>query len=106
MKPVLFNKRRFTWKDILRIIAIFIGHYFFFALYVAIFLLIRFSWTQEFIPDINYKNWLIYYPVVLAPAISASLHILYSEKGSPWLRFTMWVHAMINIILVPVITLT
>lgn len=107
MKAVLFDKRKYSWKDIAKVSFIFLGHYFFFIFYVGMILGIKWAMYKEpFFPTIDFKNWLLYYPVTLAPIVSGSLHIIYAEKGSPWFRFAMWLHGMVNIILVPIIALT
>lgn len=106
MKQVLISKRKYSWKDVVKVVTIIAGHYFFFAFYVAVVLGIRYAlYRDHFFLEIDYRTWLIYYPVSVAPIISSSLHVIYAEKGSPWFRFSMWLHGMFNAVLVPVIAL-
>lgn len=106
MRAVIPKKRVYTIKDAILFIAIFVGHYFFFLTYIAIIMSLRLlfhgkTYILEFIPE----HGVMIYPVFVAPAINATIHIYYAEKGGSWVRFIMWLHTLFNFILVPLVAL-
>lgn len=53
--------------------------------------------------ELLYAKIYILLTFALTPAITGTLHITYSELGSPWLRLIMWLYAFANMILLPIL---
>lgn len=103
MKKVTNSKRRFNRKDILSWTLIILGHYLAFAAYTGIFILAKYLTVGGNLwPNESGSAVWVSYTFALAPAFNAALHIVYDEIGSPWTRFTMWVHVFVQFILIPI----
>lgn len=104
MKKVLNKKRKINIKDVYHWFKIIIVHYIIFALYLLLFMTIKFYIGENnFWPDIAGEHLWVGYTLIITPAINVSLHLIYRSIGSPWTRLAMWIHSFINMILIPII---
>jgi len=106
MKPVLLNKRRYNWKDILRALSIIALHLIVYYAYTFFFI-----WMHDvqsgidFHFTINTDTWWIIYPLTFGPIVSGITHIWYAESGKTNLRAVLWLHSLTLIIAVPIVTM-
>lgn len=103
MKKLSNNKRRFGKKDLLSWTLITLGHYFALSILTLVFVIAKFyTIGGDFFPlNKEVSVWVIV-NMLLAPAVNTSLHITYDEIGSPWTRLLMWIHSLIQLIIIPV----
>lgn len=106
MRKVLMRKRKYSYRDIYRILLLALCHYLSFYVYFAVVLGIHYVMAHKtfdvFNADNNALSWSIWYGAIAAPAVNAFLHAFYAEKGSPWMRAVMWWHTFLIILLVPI----
>ena len=102
MRQVRTNERKYNYKDVFGFLSRIVSHYIIFFLYALIFMIARYYLDDAlFFPKLEgHKIWILY-SLLFAPGLNGALHIAYSEIGSPWTRFTMWVNSFINMILIP-----
>ena len=104
MKQVSSTRRTINKKDLGNWFLIYFMHYISFASYILIFLVTNhYVNGGAFLHNIIYAKIYILLTFALAPAITGTLHIIYSELGSPWLRLVMWLYAFTNMILLPIL---
>ena len=101
MKKVLLKKRKYTPYDILKLAGLVLYHYFLFYIYYTTIFGIQYALKNDIWSFSDLKAFSIYAALV-APALSAILHAIYSEGGYPWLRAMIWVHAIFIVIMVPI----
>jgi len=104
MKQVISKKRKFTYKDVLRWLGIFLLNYIVIAAYV--FLLV---WAHDFQEGIKFtfnitgQSWGLIYPLTIGPVVSSVAQIFYSERGSIGMRAAMWFHLLTMLLMVPIV---
>lgn len=103
MKAVLLRKRKYSYKDIFRVILTVSMHYIlFYAYYMTIFG-INLATKGTFMIEFQGASWLILYPLVFGPGVNSIIHMIYAEGGFLWFRASMWFHTFFLLILVPVV---
>ena len=104
MKQVSNTRKTINKKDLFHWFLIYFMHYISFSIYILIFLITNhYVNGGSFISGYIYTEIYIMLTFVLAPLITGTLHIIYSELGSPWLRLIMWLYAFTNMILLPIL---
>lgn len=103
MKKVLLKKRKYTYKDIFRFIALAFAHYAAFYVYFAIIFGVHWAVKGNFFGDLTEDRFLLFYCAFLAPAVNALIHVIYAERGIPWIRMVVWAHSFFVLFAVPIV---
>lgn len=103
MKAVLLRKRKYSYKDVFRLLWNVSMHYILFYIYFAIIFSINLAVTGDFLIEFKGVTWLLMYPLIIGPGVNSILHIIYAESGLLWFRASMWFHTFFILIITPIV---